>query len=292
VTPNSLPSSTEAPSLNWQVFVTPGIPIVMPDRPPGVRDTYFQAMASTLIYGKRDAVLVDAYMTVKQANALADWVASLNRDLTTIYITHGHGDHWFGVGTLLERFPRAKAVATPKTIEVMRLNASPQFLHGAWERGFPGQIPEHLVMAEELDGNVISLEGHDLIVVELGHTDTDHTTCLHVPSIGLVVAGDAAYNDVHLYLAESDPQKRREWIAALDKIESLNPRAVIACHKRPENDDDPKIIEETRRYIRNFDRLVETTQTAQELYDKMLELYPTRVNPGWALWSSARAAKP
>ena len=153
----------------------------MPDRPPGVRDTYFQAMASTLIYGKRDAVLVDAYMTVKQATALADWVASLNRDLTTIYITHGHGDHWFGVGTLLERFPRAKAVATPKTIEVMRLNASPQFLHGAWERGFPGQIPEHLVMAEELDGNVISLEGHDLIVVELGHTDTDHTTCLQAP---------------------------------------------------------------------------------------------------------------
>lgn len=286
------PNSPEAPGLSWQVFVTPGIRIVMPDRPPGVRDTYFQAMASTLIYGERDAVLVDAYMTVKQANALADWVASFGRNLSTIYITHGHGDHWFGVGTLLERFPRAKVVATAKTIEVMRLNVSPQLLRGAWEPGFPGQIPEHLVMAEELDGNVIRLEGHDLIVVELGHTDTDHTTCLHAPSIGLVVAGDAAYNDVHLYLAESDAQKRREWIAALDKIESLNPRAVVACHKRPENDDDPEIIEETRQYIRDFDRLVETTQTAQDLYDKMLELYPNRINPGWALWSSAKAAKP
>jgi glyoxylase-like metal-dependent hydrolase (beta-lactamase superfamily II) len=147
-------------------------------------------------------------------------------------------------------------------------------------------------MAEQLEGDVIDLEGHEVVVVELGHTDTDHTTCLHVPSIGLVIAGDAAYNDVHLYLVESDAQKRQEWIAALDKIESLNPQAVVASHKRPENDDSPRIIDETRKYIRDFDRLAETTKTAQELYEKMLKLYPTRVNPGWALWSSARAVKP
>jgi hypothetical protein len=113
---------------------------------------------------------------------------------------------------------------------------------------------------------------------------------LNVPSIGLVVAGDAAY-DVHLYLAESNAQKRQEWIAALDKIQSLNPSAVGASHKRPDRGDNPRIIEETRQYIRDFDRLAEKTKTAQELYDKMLELYPNRVNPGWALWSSARAVK-
>jgi len=277
--------------LAWEVFVTPGIPIVTPDRPPGVRETFFQAMASTLIYGARDAVLVDAFMTVKQANALADWVASKDRNLITIYITHGHGDHWFGVGTLLERFPNAKAVATPDTVKVMRQNASPQALEGVWKVSFPGQIPDKLVIAEELQGKTIDLEGNDLVPVELGHTDTENTTCLHVPSVGLVVAGDAAYNDVHLYLAESNPQKRREWIAALDKIESLKPCAVIASHKRPGNGDNPRIIEETRQYIRDFDRLTETTKTAQDLYEKMLELYPNRVNPGWALWRSARAVK-
>lgn len=139
-------------------------------------------------------------------------------------------------------------------------------------------LPRHAIIAE-------------LVSVELGHTDTDYTTCLNVPSIGLVVAGDAAYNDVHLYLVESNAKSRREWISALDKVESLNPRAVVASHKRPEYDDNPKIIEETRQYIRDFDRLVESTTTAQELYDKMLELYPNRVNPGWALWSPARAVK-
>jgi glyoxylase-like metal-dependent hydrolase (beta-lactamase superfamily II) len=279
-------------ALGWDVFVTPGIPIVTPDRPPGIRETFFQAMASTLIYGTRDAVLVDAFMTTKQATALADWVALRNKNLTTIYITHGHGDHWFGVGTLLERFPNATAVATPEVVKVMRQNASPERLSKGWKAAFPGQIPDKLVFAEELKGNVIDLEGQELVAVELGHTDTDYTTCLNVPSIGLVVAGDAAYNDVHLYLAESNEQTRREWISALDKIESLNPRAVVAAHKRPENDDNPTIIEETRQYIRDFDRLVETTTTAQELYDKMLELYPNRVNPAWALWSSARAVKP
>jgi glyoxylase-like metal-dependent hydrolase (beta-lactamase superfamily II) len=276
--------------LNWDVFVTPGIPIVMSDMPPGVREARFQAMASTLIYGKRDAILVDAFMTVKQANALADWVAAKGKNLTTIYMTHGHGDHWFGVGTLLERFPRAKAVATPGAVRVMRLNASPEVLE-LWKASFPGQIPDRLIIAEELDGNVLDLEGHELVAVELGHTDTDDTTCLNVPSIGLVVAGDAAYNDVHLYLVESTAQTRREWISALDKIESLTPRAVVASHKRPENDDSPGIIEQTRQYIRDFDRLAETTKTAQELYDKMLEIYPNRVNPGWALWSSVRSVK-
>ena len=286
---DSFPEVTRA--LNWEVFVTPGIPIVTADKPPGVLETYFQAMASTLISGIKDAVLVDAFMTVEQANALADWAASKNKNLTTIYITHGHGDHWFGVATLLERFPNARAVATRNTIEVMRRNASPDALRTVWKAAFPDQIPDKLVIAQELEENVIDLEGQDLVAVELGHTDTDHTTCLHVPSIGLVVAGDAAYNDVHLYLAESDVPKRQEWIAALDKIESLSPRAVVASHKRPENDDNPRIIEETQQYIRDFDRLAETTKTAQELYDKMLEFYPNRVNPGWALWSSARAVK-
>jgi hypothetical protein len=237
-----------ASALKWEVFITPAIPIVTSDRPADVQQTFFQAMASTLIYGDNDAVLVDAVLTDKQASDLADWIASKGKNLTTIYITHGHGDHWFGVGTILKRFPTTKVVATPDVIRVMRLNASPEFLNGAWEPNFPNQIPKELVIA--------------------------------------------VYNGVHLYLAESSAQTRQEWIAALNKIESLQPRVVVASHKQPENVDDPKIIQETRRYIRDFDRLAGTTKTTQELYDQMLELYPERINRGWALWGSARAVKP
>ncbi len=244
--------------------------------------------SATLIFGQRDAVLVDAFLTVEQAAALVEWVAASGKNLTTIYVTHGHGDHCFGIGTLLNRFPKARAVATPDVVESMRRQASPEYVSSFWNARYPGQIPERLVIAQKLTGNVIQLEGHELVVVEVGHTDTDHTTCLHVPSAGLLVAGDVAYNDVHLYLAESNANTRREWIAALDAIESLKPRAVIAGHKKPEKNDSPGIIEETRQYIRDFERLARMTTTARELYDEMLQLYPNRANPG-SLWGSARA---
>ena len=283
--------ATRVMPLSWAVFVTPGIPIVTSDLPPGTKQRMWSPISSTLISGKRDAVLVDAFPTIEQARALGDWVAASGKNLTTIYATHGHGDHFFGIGALLERFPNARAVATPDVVKVMRQRTSPDVVAKSWRAWLPGQIPDRIVIAEQLDGSVINLEGRDLVAVEVGHTDTDYTTCLHVPSVGLVVAGDAAYNDVHQYLAESNVQTRQEWIAALNTIESLRPRAVIAGHKRPENDDNPRIIEETRQYIRDFDRTAETTTTARELYDGMLELYPARINPGM-LWASARAVKP
>ena len=282
--------STASTSLKWDVLVTKRQGLNR-DLPPGKEQWMWVPTSATLIYGERDAVLVDAFLTVEQAHAAVEWIAASGKNLTTIYITHGHGDHFFGIGALLDRFPNAKAVATPNVLKVMRQQMSPEFVATFWNARYPGQIPEHLVLAEELKGNVIDLEGLDLVVVEVGHTDTDHTTCLHVPSVGLVVAGDAAYNDVHLYLMESNPRTRQEWISALDTIEELKPRAVIAGHKKPEKDDGPRIIEETRQYIRDFERVAEMTTTARELYDKMLELYPDRANPG-SLWGSAHVAKP
>jgi glyoxylase-like metal-dependent hydrolase (beta-lactamase superfamily II) len=246
-------------------------------------------MSSTLISGKKDAVLVDIPTTSQQGATLANWVADSGKRLTTVYITHGHGDHFFGTSTFLARFPNVKVVAVPAVVKAMQQQASPDVV-SFWKSMFPGQIPDRLVIAEELDGNAIDLEGHDLTAVELGHSDKDDTTCLHVPSIGLVVAGDAVYNDVHLYLAESDPQRRREWISALDKIESLKPRAVIAGHKRPGTNNGPETIEETRQYIRDFDMVAGRTSTPGELYDEMLKLYPERLNR-FILWSSASAVK-
>jgi glyoxylase-like metal-dependent hydrolase (beta-lactamase superfamily II) len=171
----------------------------------------------------------------------------------------------------------------------MRQRKSPEFLQW-WERSFPGQIPDRLVTADALEGNTLSLEGQELVSVDVGHGDSDHCTCLHVPSVGLVVAGDIAYNDAHLYFVESPPPKRREWIAALDKIESLHPATVIAGHKRPGREDSPRTFAETRQYIRDFDRLDGRTTTTEELYGQMLQLYPDRINP-CRLWTSARGAK-
>src|SRR5271163_2946314 len=87
--------------------------------------------------------------------------------------------------------------------------------------------------------------------------DTAETTCLHVPSLALIAAGDAAYNGVHPRLVESNQNhKREEWISALNKMESLESHTVIAGHKNPKNDDDgSRVIRETRKYIRDFQEL-------------------------------------
>jgi len=275
--------------LKWDVFVAKRQSLTR-DLPPGKEQLNWVGSSATLIYGASDAVLIDTLLTVDQNRALANWVAASGKTLTNIYVTHGHGDHFFGIGPLQSRFPNARAVTMPNVVKVMQRQASPEYVASFWSQRYPGQIPDRLVIAEELSSSVITLEGRELVVVELGHTDTEHTTCLHVPSVGLVVAGDAAYNDIHLYLAESDALTRSEWIAALDTIESLKPRAVVAGHKKPEKEDNPRIIEETRQYLRDFERLTRLTTTARELYDRMLELYPNRANPG-ALWGSAQAAK-
>jgi glyoxylase-like metal-dependent hydrolase (beta-lactamase superfamily II) len=275
--------------LRWDVL-TVKRPGLTRDLPPGKEELMWVTNSSTLIQGQSDAVLVDTLLTTEQSKTLTDWVVASGKNLTAIYITHGHGDHFFGLASLLERFPRAKAVATPEVVKAMREHLSPAWIDNFWRRLFPGDIPDHLLVAEPLEGDGLELEGRKLVAVNAGRTDTAHSTCLHVPSIGLIVGGDVVYNGVHPYLGETDAQSRLDWISTLDKLEAMKPKAVIAGHKAPENDDDPRIIAETRQYLRDFNRLNAATTTARELYDAMLEVYPDRVNPG-SLWGAANTAK-
>jgi len=112
-----------------------------------------------------------------------------------------------------------------------------------------------------------------------------------VPSIRLVISGDAVYNNTHLYLAECDEKARGEWLRALDKIQALDPRAVVAGHGVLDPDSSPRHIDQTRDYIRDFNATLPSTSTALDLYGKMLALHPNRVNPG-SLWATAKAVKP
>src|SRR5262249_892047 len=144
----------------------------------------------------------------------------------------------------LDRFSTARAFAVPAVIEQMRQGSTPEVL-AMWNGLFPGQILDSLVLAELLLDHAIDLEGHQLIPLEVGYSDTGGSTVLRVLAIGLVVGGDAVYNDVHQYLRESGPEGRRAWMVALDIIESLRLRTVIAGHQRAGRHDGPEIIEET-----------------------------------------------
>ena len=272
-------------SLTYDALVVDGAPRARGQRLPTGEPIISSPVTSTLIQGERDAVLVDPPLTRDQTRQVGDWVAAGGRNLTHIYVTHGHGDHWFGTSELLRRFPGAVAYAAPGTIELMYQQATTgreQF----WDLDFPGQIPDTPVLARPVPPEGLLLEGHPLRPIEVGHTDTEHTTVLHVPSIGLVVAGDVAYNGVHQYLLEGAGGGLRRWLEAIDTVAALEPRAVVAGHKNRNRPDDPAILDETRRYLRDVLRLLDTEPTARELYGRMLELHPDRLNPG-PLWYGA-----
>ena len=168
--------SNSTSTLKWKIFVTPAVPTVSDDLPRGETTRMWSPISSIPIHGECDAMLVDTPTTAAQAVALADWVDKSGKNLRTICTTHGHGDHFFGNRTLLDRFPATKA------------------------------------------------------------------------------------NDVHQYFGDSlTHAKRMEWISVLDGVEALKTSVVIAGHKRESNSDGPNIIEETRQYIRDFDRLVDKT---------------------------------
>ena len=269
-------------TLRADLHVTDLIPIVTTKPLPfGIPQTWSH-MASTLISGEKEAILIDPPLTIKQGDEIAAWIKQVlgKKQLTNIYITHGHGDHYFALGPLLKHFPNAKAYATKATMEHMKGQIEPQFFASWWEASFPTQLDQPIGLIQQLSGNKLSLEGHDINIVEAGHSDTDDSTFVHIPDLDMVVAGDICYNELHQWLVEStDEASRNAWIAALQKIAALKPATVIASHKRPGAVDGINNVYSTIEYIRSFGEFKTQSTNAAELYHKMIAKYPTRINP-------------
>ncbi|GAA1862985.1 MBL fold metallo-hydrolase [Asanoa iriomotensis] len=140
-------------TLAYETYVAPGTPVVSDDLPVGETSEMWSPISATLIHGDREAVLVDALLTDQQGLDLADWVEAAGKDLTAVYVTHGHGDHFFGAAAVLERFPDARLVATPEVVDVMREHLEPELLDGFWRTRFPDQITDPVV-AEPFDGDL------------------------------------------------------------------------------------------------------------------------------------------
>jgi glyoxylase-like metal-dependent hydrolase (beta-lactamase superfamily II) len=272
-------------TLTYHVFINEPVPQhngLLPNGEPKL----FSPQASTLICGNEHAVLTDTPTTVSQAQLLGDWVAAKGRNVTDIFITHGHGDHWFTAAMLAERFG-ARVVATAGTITQMRGALAGRA--AVFDKVYQG-IPPTAVTAVTVPDNRLALEGHDLVIHDVGHSDTDHSSVLHVPDLELVVSGDVIYNGAHMWLGESAAAGNfNAWRSAIDQVEALKPKHIVCGHQNHQLDDDAqRTIGETRQYLDDADELLRAEQSSLGFFNAKIDRYPRHLGRT-VLWATARA---
>ncbi|NMI55823.1 MBL fold metallo-hydrolase [Streptomyces sp. RLA2-12] len=261
--------------LEYAVYITDPIEQTAPPLPNGETPRW-SPLSTTLVYSEKHAVLVDPPFTIAETDAVGDWVESYGRTLTHIFITHGHGDHWFGAPRLAQRFGATivAAAGTATAMEASRAGLA------WWEASFPGQIPDTKLEVSTPGDGLIPLEGHEVRIVEAGHGDTDHSAVLHVPAIGLVVAGDVIYDGYHQMLREAQGDGVERWIEAIDKVAELKPSLIVAGHKRKERDNDAnRQIADTKAYLVAAREVIDSGSDLQQFYAGLTGRFPERLNP-------------
>ena len=233
-------------------------------------------VTSTIVSGEHDAVLIDAQFTRSDAQRLAERIKATGKNLTTVYVTHGHPDHYWGFTTLSEQFPRARFVTAPEVVPVIDETLDAKVAQ--WKPMYGDEVPNAPIKPKALDGDAIDLEGNELSIIHLGQGDVHSSTVVWIPLLSTIVAGDVAYNGTHVWLAEDSPQQRLQWIENLERLAEMNPKAVIAGHKVPGANDDGRrvLIRETRDYIASFHAAVGQSSSARELIKIMAEKYQDR----------------
>src|SRR5258708_8837039 len=275
-------------SLSIDVHVAPMRPYVCPDQLGEGEVATWAPSSSTLISGPTEGILIDALLTFENADQIAAWAKSFGKNVTGIYITHGHSDHWLGLARLLEHFPDARGFAAPEVVSRATWEAEFNKTTKYWTSRFPGELPDTPPPPQALNNDEILVDGHAVNLIHSGHGDIEGSTIFHVPSVGAVVCGDVVYNNVHMMMYEADEAKREAWVASIDAVATLNPKIVAAGHQSVGAADLPENLEASQRYLRDFTTLPKQAGTVEDLVHGILELHGERDQPH-TLWISARA---
>lgn len=227
---------------------------------------------STLILGESSAILVDAQFTLSEGAKVAEWIAVTGKQLQAIYITHAHPDHYFGVVSVLERFPGTPVYTKAVVREHMLAHAAKDLEE--WKPAYGDELPDEPVFPEVLEADFLTLEGHRIDIVSLEQADMEDVTAVHISDIDTVITGDLTYRGMHAWLAETDKQGRAAWLESIEQVKALAPKVVISGHKVPSLTDDPVVLDDTAAYLRKFDELLVQSTNADALFAAMKQAYP------------------
>ena len=224
---------------------------------------------STLVYGEKDAILVDTQFVMSEAYRVAAMILESKRNLTTVYITHGHPDHYFGIAALKQAFPNAKFVALPATIAAIRNGWEGRLKNWTPEFGFnlPTTGP---ILPDELQGNTINLEGEALQVVGGVTGDGPNNSYVWIPSLRAVIAGDIVFSGSYF----TPPKMPQEWLKTLDQIAALKPVTVIPGHQSANASRDASTLAFMKMYIKDYNEDLDSSKTAAEFRSKLTKKYP------------------
>lgn len=244
----------------------------------------------TLVMGARDAVLVDVPFTRSQAHRIVAEILDLGRDLTHIWITHSHPDHYFGAGVFLEAFPNAELVALPRVS--MNVGMSVPGRLNAWAGMLGPNGPGNPLVPKPYDRDRIELEGHTLHV--LGPVAGDHpdSSCIHVPSVDAVIAGDVVFDGFHLFMAHATEDDRHAWAETVERLRSLHPATVVPGHRAPNAPTDSDPLQYTADYLAAFNTAAESAETSDDIVAAMERQFPDAADimQGFVLTASAQVA--
>jgi glyoxylase-like metal-dependent hydrolase (beta-lactamase superfamily II) len=228
---------------------------------------------STLVYGEKDAILIDAPFTQIDALRVAMALLESKKNLTTVYVTHGHPDHYFGLGIIRQVFPNAKLVAIPAVVEDAKQTGADKIK--VWKPMYGDNLTANLVLPEAMAGTTLTLEGETLQIVTGIRGDTmSNSTYIWIPSLKAVISGDIVFAGLHPWTAESTPATRKEWIKALESISALKPEIVVPGHKNPALKDDPSSLVFMKDYLTYFDEALAAAGTRDEFVAKVKGKYP------------------
>lgn len=228
-------------------------------------------VTSTIVAGAQDAVLIDAQFSLADAHRLVAQLLESKKNLTTVYITHFHPDHYFGLTVIKQAFPRAKIVTNPTSLAEIKKTWKAKTKQ--WSPMYGALVPATPVLPVALAGKTITLEGQALEIRGPARGDSADNTYVWIPSTKTAITGDIVFNGVHPWTAESTPESRKAWTKTLDELAALGPATVIAGHKDPKAKDDASAIEQTRAYLAAFDAAVASSKSSAEVQQKVKAKY-------------------